>query len=93
MLGENNRLFYVNERKKLSAKSSPFFDDKPLLEFAAEIWRAGEHCVPPLRGEQFKAFVRKISSSVANMRLERTNGCRKTFVASGLSMRPVNTLT
>ncbi|KAM3718731.1 putative ATP-dependent RNA helicase [Dirofilaria immitis] len=77
----------------LDGKKTPFYIEETLKNFAAEIYRPGvpNPSIPYLNGKEFECFMRYVGPTIKNLRLLRANNT-KTFVASGLSTRPVKDL-
>ncbi|KAK6108755.1 Piwi domain family protein [Brugia pahangi] len=75
----------------IDLKKAAFFDAVPLADMAHNVLMKNHLSspIPPLDANLFNHFVRKLNDIIRDLRLQHSNCTNKSFVASGLSDKPV----
>ncbi|CAG9533854.1 unnamed protein product [Cercopithifilaria johnstoni] len=75
----------------IDLKKAAFFDAVPLADMIHQVLMKNDSCspIPPLDANLFNHFVRKLNDIIRDLRLEHSNCTNKSFLASGLSDKPI----
>ncbi|KAL3985659.1 Piwi domain family protein [Acanthocheilonema viteae] len=75
----------------IDLKKAAFFDAVPLADMVHKVLMKNDSCsfIPTLDTNLFNQFVHKLNDIIRDLRLEHSNCTSKSFLASGLSDKPI----